>query len=107
MLPIAAVGLSMEAHQISLLELNGQQDVAGRGNGEYQMGCRHRGCRPENHQPTQIQRMSHVAVQARGSEANRNIWSAKQIKIDLAEAEQIEVIDDERAREYCQPTQGI
>src|SRR5262245_64890164 len=68
-LAVAAILVAEQADEVALLELDGDQDVAGGGQREQQMPRRHAGRRPEGQQQAEIDRMTDVAVEQRRVEA--------------------------------------
>src|SRR5262245_45387837 len=82
----------MEVNQIALLELDGDQDVARRGDGEQKMRVGHRRRRPEGEEPANVERMAHQAVRARRSELQGRVFLAPQVQPHLTQAEEVEMV---------------
>src|SRR6266700_8233282 len=59
---IAAILVAEQCDEIALLELDADQDVAGRRHREQQVTRRHQWGRPEGEQETQIDRMPHQPI---------------------------------------------
>jgi len=70
------------------------------------MRQRHRGRHPEREQESEIQRVAHIPVRRRHAEAYGRIRLADERQPHLSKAEQIEVVDQERDDEHCQPARG-
>ena len=70
---------------------------------EQQMARRHRRRRPEGQQEAEIDRMAHPLVEERRPEHRRRQRLAAQPGIDLAQAEQLEMIDQEGAEQHDGP----
>ena len=70
--------------QISLFKLNSEEDVSSCGNGKDEMRDRHRWRRPEGKQPAEIERMTNVAMEHRGSESQFRVRSADQDEENLS-----------------------
>ena len=83
-------------HEIPLLELNRQDDVRGRGHRKHEMRQRHRRRHPEREQEAEVQRMPHEAVGQRRAEGHGVYGRPISGSHDLPQAEQIEVVDQER-----------
>ena len=66
--PVTSVLIAVRADEISFFKLNRQEDVCSRGDGKDEMRDRHRWRRPEGKQPAEIERMTNVAIEDRGSE---------------------------------------
>jgi hypothetical protein len=94
-----------EADQITLLKGNTGKDVGRRHRGKQQVPRRHYRCGPEEDDKTEINRVTHQVVQERRPEPHRRHRLADEIVGDLMQAEQFEVIDQERADKNKDPTE--
>ncbi len=83
-----AVGVAVRGDEIPFLELDRRQDVA---------GCRDRVNRVAN---------AAVPVPARGGEGRRRLQRSAEAEPHLAQPEDIEVVDEERAAEHGEPAGG-
>src|SRR5215475_918744 len=98
--------LAMKAEEIALFELNGHEDIGGSGNGEEQMRESHQRSRPENHDPTNVKRMAHVAIQEGRPEARSAIGPIEEPEPDLSKPKKIEVIDQGGAEQHDEPAES-
>src|SRR5262245_50259267 len=55
--PVRRIRVAVVPDEVAFFELDRDEDVGGRRDGEYQMGDRHRRSGPESEQPAEIQRM--------------------------------------------------
>src|SRR6185295_1846353 len=94
---ILAVFLSVSGYQVGLFEPDRQQDVGSRHDGKKQVSHGHDRRRPKRQQPPDIEWMPHVAIEERSAKLQVRVLAAHQIQIDLAQSEQVKVIDQERA----------
>jgi len=100
------VVVAVEGAEIAFLELDGDQDVGGRHHREDEMSDRHVWCAPEGEKPADVERVSHEAVKAGRGETQRTVVDAAEVFPDLAEAEEIEVVDEKRGHQHEQPTEA-
>ena len=103
LLAIATVLIAEQVDQIALLEPDADQDIAGGPHGEQQMAQGHRRRRPEGEQEAEIDRMADPLVEEGRPEFRRRQGAAAQPGIDLAQAEQLEVVDEEGAEQHQAP----
>ena len=94
-------------NQIAFLQLNGNQDVAGASKRKQQVCDGHGGRKPENHQPSNVQRMSDVSVETRFIELKRRVGLAFEVQPRLTNSEQLKVIQQTGRVENCRPTEPI
>src|SRR5581483_10703525 len=100
LLAIAAVLIAEQLDQVALLQMDADQNVAGGGEGEQQVADRHGGRRPEGDEEAQIDRMADLPVEQQGPEHGRRQRCTAQPGIDLAQPEQLEMIDEEGAEQH-------
>ena len=103
LLAVGFVARPMGPYHVALLELDGDEDVCGRRDGEDEVGDGHRRRRPEGHDEAEIDGVPDVAVPSARRELHRRVGHASQEQEDLPEAEEIEVIDEERADQHDHP----
>jgi hypothetical protein len=89
--------------EVTLLELDRDQDVGGRHDREEEMRRRHRRRPPEREEPADVERVPDDLVRAGRPELEVRVRLAAELEPDLAEAEEVEVIDEERAGEHRRP----
>jgi hypothetical protein len=93
LLPICPILLAVEAHQIPLFESQSDEDVCGRRDGKQEMPKGHRrGC-PEGEQKPEHEGVADIAIETRSSERGRRVLSARCVEVDVAEPEQVEVVN--------------
>src|SRR5688500_6671867 len=90
LLSISLVLYAVEFDQVSLFELQGDEDVRGRRDGEQKMPDGHRRGRPEGDEEPSHEGVADVAIEAGGSERGRRVLSPRCVESDLAEPEQVE-----------------
>lgn len=94
----------MIAEEISLLKLDGGQDVRGRRQCEKQVTGRHCRCGPESDEPSDIQRMPDQSVWTRCRETQWRVVVAAEVEPNLPQPKEIEVIDQESRDEHREPS---
>jgi hypothetical protein len=107
---VVAIGVAVERDQVALFqEFHRDQDVTGGAEREQQVADAHRRRRPERDQETEHQRMAHDAVEGAGHERLFALFAAgtrpAAVVPHLFQTEQVEMVDQERAREHQQPAQ--
>jgi hypothetical protein len=80
---------------VSLLEADRERDVRRGHGGEEQVSRRHVRREPERAQPAHVERVAHHPIRTGSDEAQRAVISPPEEQPDLAQPEQIEVIDPE------------
>jgi hypothetical protein len=103
LLSISPVLLAVEADQIPLFELQGDEDVSGRREGKQEMPEGHRWTCPEGEQKPQHERVADIAIEPRGFERGRRVLLPGCVEVDLAEPEQVEMVNQERGHEHESP----
>lgn len=102
---ILIVIFAKEADEIALFELDPDQDVSCGRDGEEQMpGC-HMRRRPGTDDQPKHQGMANITVEAFRFELDVMVILVRQVEPDLAEPEQVEVVDDERGKQYSAPSE--
>jgi hypothetical protein len=104
--PAITLVLRVRIDQVALFQLDRDQDAGGRQRGEHQVGGGHHRGRPERKQPTDMKRVTHLAIQPPGLEGDRGVLAGTEGKPHLAQSEQVEVVDQERGVEHQQPATG-
>src|SRR5580704_19674675 len=89
--------------EIVLLEENSDEDVGCRHRRKQQVPDSHRWRRPEWYYESEIDRMPHEIVKHRRLEPYRRHIASGEIIDNLMQAEQLEMVDHERASEHQQP----
>ena len=92
---VATVVLAEEQFQVTLLEVNTDQDVDGHSHRKEQLSQRHQRRAPEPQQQAEIERMTDELVEISHPKRRVPVGLSEQSKPDLAQSEQVEVIDDE------------
>ena len=101
---VHAVIVAQQLSQIALFELDGHEDVAGCHEREQEVRSRHGRCAPEREQKAKVQRMADQPVGTRVAKADVSVRTADELQPHLPQAEEVEVIDDERRGQDGQPT---
>src|SRR5262245_19071002 len=96
----------MLTDQVSLLELDSQQDVSCRGDREEQVRERHQRRHPECEKPTGVERVSYQSVWPWNREPHGLIRSAQQVEPDLTQAEEVEVVEQECRDQHQSPAES-
>ena len=107
LMAVGVVHLAVFTPEIPLFEPDRDEDVRGRSHGEQQMREGHRGGRPEHGDPTHVEGVTHEAVRSRRDERERRVLPTLQVQPDLAQSEQVEVLDQECGEEDEQPATGV
>src|SRR5712692_2917774 len=102
-LTVLAVGIAEEGDEITLFELNGDEDVACGGNGEQQVAERHPGSGPEGDHKTQIEWMADVLVEGGRLETNGSGMLAAEVEADLPQPKKVGVAEQGRATQNGEP----
>src|SRR6476619_47900 len=105
LLAVAAVALAELRHQVALLEPDADQDVAGPADREQQVAGGHDRRRPHAEDEAEVDGVAHVAVEERRPEFRLRDLAACKAREHLAQAEQLEVIDEEGGEEQYAPAQ--
>src|SRR5690349_6886201 len=100
---VPAVVLPQGVHEIALLELDGNEDVGGGRQCENEMGDGHGRGGPEREEPAHVQRVPDELVRTRGAETQRGGRPPEELQPDLAQAEKIEMVDEESRYQYEPP----
>src|SRR5262245_17198813 len=95
----------MKLRQVTLFELNTQENIACRGQREEQVAGGHDRRGPKCNDESQQQGMAHDFVEQWHLEFDRRVLPFCEMQVDLAQAKEIEVIDQERAHEHLCPTE--
>jgi len=101
-----ALIFGMLGDQVALLELDRNENVGGRDDREHQGAQPSWSASPECEEPADVQRVTHVAVQRRHPERHGLVRLAQQLQPNLAQTEQVKVIDQERRKQEQSPTEG-
>src|SRR5699024_6586810 len=91
LLAVFLVSFSKSIQQIMLFQLQGYQDITGRGDGKQQVSHCHVGNSPESEKETQHHGMAHVLVQIRRLEFWRPQLAILHKITDLGQSEQVSV----------------
>ena len=84
----------MRSNEVALLELDCDENVSGSAEREDEMrDCHHR-CGPEHQQPSDVERVADDSVHSGSVEGKIRVRDATEIQPDLAEAKQVEVVDE-------------
>src|SRR5437870_9598443 len=86
------VPVSVSLHEVTLFELDGDEDVSHRRHGEDQVRDGHRRRRPEGDDETEIDGMADVPIESGNPEPKRPVRLALQIHEHLPQAEEIEMV---------------
>src|ERR1700691_916346 len=97
--PVLPVSIPEERNEIVFFKLDGQQDVARRGDGKQQVSVSHFGRSPEGDQESEIDRVANVLVKHWRLESNCLVRLSAQVECDLPQAEKISVANHECARQ--------
>jgi hypothetical protein len=84
LLPISPVLLAVEADQIPLFELQGDEDVSGRRDGKQEMPEGHRRAGPEGEQEPEHEGVADIAIGSGGPERGRRVLLSRGVEVDLA-----------------------
>src|SRR5688500_5144184 len=101
--PIIQVCLTVSVDTVALLQLNRDQNINGRYDGEKQMPGGHPRRRPKRDNEPEHYWMTHDLVQKRLPESQFGIFLALPIEIDLPQAEEIEMINEKCADQHRSP----
>ena len=102
---VAAIVIAEYSDQVALLKPDADQDVGRSHDGEQQVPLRHRWCGPERDDEAEIDRVPHETIDQRRAETRRRHRLAREIVSHLVQAEQLEMVDQEGARQHDQPTE--
>src|SRR6185369_1144197 len=94
-LSVLFVSVAVLTHEVTLFELNRDQNVSRRCDRKEQMRRRHQRRHPECEEPTNVKRMSHEPVWTRRHKLRLRIAVTAQVSPHLTHAKQVEVIDQE------------
>src|SRR2546428_2314831 len=97
---VRLVPVSVSLHEVTLFELDGDEDVSHRRHGEDQVRDGHRRRRPEGDDETEIDGMADVPIEGGSPEPKRPVRLALQIHEHLPQAEEIEMVDEEGADQH-------
>ena len=78
---------SVKTNEVMFLELNRHENVRSGGDGKDQMRRCHQRGRPEDQQPTHIERVADVAIWSGSAKTNFGVSATEQMQPDLAQAE--------------------
>src|SRR5215472_6361064 len=102
---ITQVAVAELRDEVALLKPDTDEDVAGAADREEQMACCHDRRRPETEQKPEIDRVPHEAVEEWRSEFGLRQLTSVQIRNHLFHTEELEVVDEEAAREQHPPSE--
>src|SRR5260370_655224 len=87
----------MHPQKVALFELYGHKDVGGGWEGEEEWGDGKGGVHQEGKDPPEVGGRGEEPIGPGGGEAERGVGLVDQIEPDLTQAEEIEMVDEERA----------
>jgi hypothetical protein len=97
--------IAEQLDQIALFQKDPDEDVGGGDGRKQQMSDRHERRRPEGDDEAEIDRMTHELVVERRAKHRRRWLLVRQILHHLLHAEQLEMVDQERAGEDEDPSE--
>src|SRR5688572_13193322 len=97
---------SVQGGEIALLELDRDEDVRRRDEGEEEVADRHVRRGVEGDDEAEHERVPDVLVESRDPERRRRVGPSQGVEYDLAKPEEVEVIDDERRQENDDESEG-
>src|SRR5512145_1591523 len=92
-------------HQVTLFQLNSDQDISARHPREQEVTNRHVWCKPESDQKSQHDRVADKLIKHRGAEAQFGLGLSSQLQEHLSQAEEVEVIDQECTEQHDEPAE--
>src|SRR5437879_431674 len=90
---VLSIAVAVEANQIALFELNGDENVSRGHDGEEEMPGGHPWRGPEGNDESEIKRMPHHPIQRRRFKGRRLIVFADQVVVNLLHPEETKVVD--------------
>src|SRR4051794_37819803 len=103
---IGAVLLAEEGDEVAFLEHEGSHHVGGEQRGEREAVNRHHRRGPEGDQEAELHRVTHEAVDVRRLEARLGDAAPRRVSPGLAQAEELEVVDEEGREQHGRPAES-
>src|ERR1051325_2109325 len=92
--------------QVAFLKTDGHEDVGGGHYREKQMRGAHSRGAPEGKEPTDVKRVTDHLVGPRFSETEGGVGTLAEMDPNLAQAEQVKMVDEKSCHEHEQPAEG-
>src|SRR5262245_18277441 len=96
----------MKRLEIAFFQLDPDQDVTGPHEPQTQVGDTHDRRAPKGAQKAGVQRMPDHLVRSRRVELQGGVGSIAEMQPDLAQAKEIEMVDEKSRREHQQPAKS-
>src|SRR2546423_836949 len=97
------IRLAVYVHHVALLELDGDEYVGSRGDGEDEVADRHARRGPERDDKAEHDRVADELVKKDRPESEVRVLAPALIQVDLPESEEVEVVNEKRAEEHKRP----
>lgn len=97
----------MGGGEVAFLPADGEEDVGCGEEGEEEVGDGHGGGGPEDGEPADVEGVADGAVEEGGFEGEGGVVALAEEEPDLAQAEEVEVVDEEGDGEEQGPAEGV
>src|SRR6185503_12086222 len=104
--PVLLEAAAVRGGEVALLEEDADEDVSRGRDREQQVAHGHGGRRPEGDQEAEHDRMAHEVVEPARDERHLGVVGAAHAQPDLAQPEQVEVVDHEGRQQDDGPAEG-